>query len=85
MRIASWSWGGRDHVGIVSADGREATPLLADDAGVAALRLIEALANGEPLPQANRPRVAVDAITLRAPIPRPRAPTRPCARRRRMQ
>ena len=27
MRIASWSWGGRDHVGIVSADGREVTPL----------------------------------------------------------
>ena len=27
MRIASWSWGGRDHVGTISADGREATPL----------------------------------------------------------
>ena len=27
MRLASWSWGGRDHAGTVSADGREATPL----------------------------------------------------------
>jgi len=72
MRIASWSWGGRDHVGIVSADGREATPLLVDYAGGASLRLIETLAKGEPLPSANGPRVAVDAITLRSPIPRPR-------------
>jgi 2-keto-4-pentenoate hydratase/2-oxohepta-3-ene-1,7-dioic acid hydratase in catechol pathway len=72
MRIASWSWGGRDHVGIVSADGREATPLLVDYAGGATLRLIETLARGEALPPPNGPRVAVDAITLRAPIPRPR-------------
>ena len=72
MRIASWGWGGRDHVGLVSADGREATPLLVDYAGGAAMRLIETLARGEELPAANGPRVAVDAITLRAPIPRPR-------------
>ena len=55
MRIASWSWGGRHHVGTVSADGREATPLLVDYAGGAALRLLEALAQGESLPPANRP------------------------------
>jgi 2-keto-4-pentenoate hydratase/2-oxohepta-3-ene-1,7-dioic acid hydratase in catechol pathway len=72
MRIASWSWGGRHHVGTVSADGREATPLLVDYAGGAALRLLEALAQGESLPSATGPRVAVDAITLRAPVPRPR-------------
>ena len=72
MRIASWSWGGRHHVGTVSADGREAMPLLVDYAGGAALRLLEALVLGEALPAASGPRVAVDAITLRAPIPRPR-------------
>src|SRR4051812_9110248 len=72
MRIASWSWGGRDHVGMVSADGREATPLLVDYAGGATLRLIETLGRGEALPPPNGPRVAVEAITLRAPIPRPR-------------
>jgi len=72
MRMASWSSNGRHHVGTVSADGREATPLLVDYAGGAALRLLEALASGEPLPPANGPHVAVDAITLRAPIPRPR-------------
>ena len=72
MRIASWSWGGRHHAGIVSADGREATPLLVDYAGGAAMRLLEALSQGEPLPSAVGPRVAVDAVTLRAPVPRPR-------------
>ena len=27
MRIASWSWGGRPHAGLISPDGTEATPL----------------------------------------------------------
>ena len=54
MRIASWSWGGRDHVGTISADGREATPLAVADASRGALPLIEALARGEPLPAAVR-------------------------------
>ncbi|HEY6356090.1 MAG TPA: hydrolase, partial [Burkholderiaceae bacterium] len=66
MRIASWSWGGRHHAGTVSADGREATPLLVDYAGGAAMRLLEALASGAPLPSPTGPRVAVDAVTLRA-------------------
>ena len=72
MRIASWSWGGRDHAGTVSADGREATPLAVADASLGALPLIEALAAGRPLPAASGPRVSVDAIVLRAPLPRPR-------------
>jgi Fumarylacetoacetate (FAA) hydrolase family len=32
MRMASWRWGGRDHVGTPSPDGREATPLAVPDA-----------------------------------------------------
>lgn len=40
MRIASWSWGGRDQVGLVSADGRELTPLALADASRGALGLI---------------------------------------------
>src|SRR5881394_2148823 len=71
MRIASWSWGGRDHVGIVSHDragSEQATPL----AYPGALALIEALSRGEPLPPPSGPRVALSALTLRAPIPRPR-------------
>jgi 2-keto-4-pentenoate hydratase/2-oxohepta-3-ene-1,7-dioic acid hydratase in catechol pathway len=68
MRIASWSWGGRHHVGTVSNDGQQATPLSCPDA----LALIEALSRGEPCPPASGPRVAVSAVTLLAPIPRPR-------------
>ena len=71
MRIASWSWGGRHHVGTISADGREATPLAVADPSRGALPLIEALARGEPMPQPSGARLAVEAITLRAPLPRP--------------
>jgi 2-keto-4-pentenoate hydratase/2-oxohepta-3-ene-1,7-dioic acid hydratase in catechol pathway len=71
MRIASWSWGGRVHVGTISADGREATPLAVADATRGALPLIERLSRGESLPGASGTRVAVEAITLRAPLPRP--------------
>ena len=71
MRIASWSWGGRLHVGTIAADGREATPLAVADATRGALPLIEALARGEPLPPPAGARLPVDAIELRAPLPRP--------------
>ena len=71
MRLASWSWGGRDHVGTVSACGREATPLALADAARGALPLIQALARGEPLPAASGARLPVDVLTLRAPLPQP--------------
>jgi 2-keto-4-pentenoate hydratase/2-oxohepta-3-ene-1,7-dioic acid hydratase in catechol pathway len=71
MRLASWRWGGRDHVGTISHDGREATPLRVADASRGALPLIEALAQGEPLPSPSGTRLPVDAITLRAPLPKP--------------
>ena len=71
MRIASWSWGGRAHVGTISPDGREATPLAVADAARGALPLIEALARGEPLPSPSGARLPVEAIELRAPLPRP--------------
>ena len=71
MRMASWSWGGRDHVGTVSACGREATPLAVADASRGALPLIQALARGEALPVPLGARLPVEVITLRAPLPRP--------------
>ena len=71
MRIASWSWGGRFQVGMISADGREATPLALADATSGALPLIQMLARGEPLPGIAGARLAVEAIELRAPLPRP--------------
>jgi 2-keto-4-pentenoate hydratase/2-oxohepta-3-ene-1,7-dioic acid hydratase in catechol pathway len=71
MRIASWRWGGQDHVGLVSADGREATPLAVGNAARGALEVIQTLAAGKPLPRDAGPRVLLDAVTLRAPLPQP--------------
>ena len=71
MRIASWSWGGRLHVGLVSDDGREATPLALPDASRGALPLIQAMVGGQGLPRASGPRLPLSAITLAAPLPRP--------------
>jgi 2-keto-4-pentenoate hydratase/2-oxohepta-3-ene-1,7-dioic acid hydratase in catechol pathway len=71
MRMASWQWGGRDHVGTISSDGREATPLAVADASLGVLPLIRSLANGDPLPSPSGMRLPVDVITLRAPLPRP--------------
>jgi len=71
MRLASWSWGGRDHVGTVSADGREATPLAFRDASLGTLPLIQALARGEALPSPSGTRLPVDVIALRSPLPKP--------------
>jgi 2-keto-4-pentenoate hydratase/2-oxohepta-3-ene-1,7-dioic acid hydratase in catechol pathway len=72
MRIASWSWGGRPHVGTIAPSGREATPLAVADPGRGALGLIEALGRGEPLPPPTGARLPLEAIELRAPLPRPR-------------
>ena len=71
MRLASWSWGGREHVGTISADGREATPLALRDASLGTLPLIQALARGESLPSPSGARLPVEVLTLRAPLPRP--------------
>lgn len=71
MRLASWSWGGREHVGTISADGREAAPLAVRDSSAGVLPLIQALARGETLPPASGTRLPVDVVTLRAPLPRP--------------
>jgi 2-keto-4-pentenoate hydratase/2-oxohepta-3-ene-1,7-dioic acid hydratase in catechol pathway len=72
MRIASWSWGGRCHAGLISQDGQEATPLATGDAERGALPLIRAIVEGRTLPAEAGPRLPVSAVTLRAPLPRPR-------------
>ena len=71
MRIASWNWGGRSHVGILSADGREATPLAAPTPERGAFELVRSLAYGDPLPAPAGARLPVEAIELTAPL-RPR-------------
>jgi 2-keto-4-pentenoate hydratase/2-oxohepta-3-ene-1,7-dioic acid hydratase in catechol pathway len=72
MRIASWSWGGCPHAGLISPDGQEATPLAVAGAESGVLSLIRALVDGRALPAEAGPRLPVSAITLRAPLPRPR-------------
>jgi 2-keto-4-pentenoate hydratase/2-oxohepta-3-ene-1,7-dioic acid hydratase in catechol pathway len=71
MRMASWQWGGRDHVGTISPDGREATPLALPDASRGVLPLIQLLARGEALPPPSGARLPVEVLSLRAPLPRP--------------
>jgi 2-keto-4-pentenoate hydratase/2-oxohepta-3-ene-1,7-dioic acid hydratase in catechol pathway len=72
MRLASWTWGGLHHVGMVSACGREATPLAIADPERGVLGLIEALARGEPLPAPAGARLPTEVLSLRAPLPLPR-------------
>jgi 2-keto-4-pentenoate hydratase/2-oxohepta-3-ene-1,7-dioic acid hydratase in catechol pathway len=70
MRIASWSWGGRPHVGTISPSG-EVSALALDDPARGAQGLIEALARGEPMPTAAGARLPIEAVELRAQLPRP--------------
>jgi len=73
MRIASFQWKGRRHVGLVSADGGHISPipLGAGEAQAGALALIESLAAGQPMPAGGEP-VPLADVRLEAPIPRPR-------------
>lgn len=72
MRLASWSWGGRPHAGLVSADGSELTPLAVAEPWRGVLSIVRALAAGEPLPPASGPRLPTAVVELRAPLPHPR-------------
>jgi 2-keto-4-pentenoate hydratase/2-oxohepta-3-ene-1,7-dioic acid hydratase in catechol pathway len=77
MRIATYRWGGRRHVGQLSSDGRELTPLDLQRRGEqvqsrGALALIEHLAEGNSMPPAAGARLPLSAVTLDAPLPRPR-------------
>jgi 2-keto-4-pentenoate hydratase/2-oxohepta-3-ene-1,7-dioic acid hydratase in catechol pathway len=71
MRMASWRWGGTQHAGTVSPCGREVTPLAVPEPERGVLRLIQALARGEPLPRATGARLPIEAVALSAPLPRP--------------
>ncbi|MBA2548217.1 MAG: fumarylacetoacetate hydrolase family protein, partial [Burkholderiaceae bacterium] len=77
MRIATYQWGGRRHVGVLSNDAREVTPVdlkrrqeQVQSGG--ALALIEHLAEGNDFPSTNGTRLPLSAISLDAPLPRPR-------------
>jgi 2-keto-4-pentenoate hydratase/2-oxohepta-3-ene-1,7-dioic acid hydratase in catechol pathway len=74
MRIASYFWGGQRQVGLISADGQTVTPLALprQQAERGALAIIEALAEGAPMPETGGPSLPVSAVQLDAPIPQPR-------------
>ena len=74
MRIATYRWGGRRRVGLVSADGRNVTPLAVDERAQrrGALVLVESLADGDAMPRAAGPSLPLAAVELEAPIPLPR-------------
>lgn len=71
MRLACWSWGGAPHAGLVSACGKELTPLAAEHPELGALPLIQALARGDALPPPKGARLPTSAVELCAPLPRP--------------
>jgi 2-keto-4-pentenoate hydratase/2-oxohepta-3-ene-1,7-dioic acid hydratase in catechol pathway len=77
MRIATYRWGGRRHVGVLSNDAREVTPLDLRDRheqvqSRGAHALLEHLAEGKNFPAVNGTRLPLSAVTLEAPLPRPR-------------
>ncbi len=73
MKIAAYLQQGRPGVGIVSSDLLSVVPLDLPTAELAwgALPLIERLAAGAAMPATGAP-IALDAVKLTAPIPRPR-------------
>jgi 2-keto-4-pentenoate hydratase/2-oxohepta-3-ene-1,7-dioic acid hydratase in catechol pathway len=73
MKIAAYLDRGRPGVGILSSDLQSVLPLGLPEAELprGALPVIEMLAAGAPLPATGAP-VALDAVQLLAPIPRPR-------------
>jgi hypothetical protein len=64
MRLASWSWGGQSHIGIVSAQGHEVTALDTSDAAAGVLSLIERMVQGDSLPAAKGTRLPLIACTF---------------------
>ncbi len=77
MRVATYRWGGRRQVGVVSSDGREIVPIDLRQRGEqvqsrGALALLEHLAEGNDFPATNGARLPLSAVTLEAPLPRPR-------------
>ncbi|MFL6663982.1 MAG: fumarylacetoacetate hydrolase family protein [Rhizobacter sp.] len=74
MRIATFSWNGRRHVGIVDAAASVVRPLsLAGDAAArGALPVIEQAVASGALPQASGDAIPLADVALEAPLPHPR-------------
>jgi 2-keto-4-pentenoate hydratase/2-oxohepta-3-ene-1,7-dioic acid hydratase in catechol pathway len=74
LRIATFSFQGRRHVGVLSSDATSITPFALEGASadVGALALIDAAAAGRPLPATVGASIPLTEVRLEAPIPRPR-------------
>ena len=74
LKIAAFWWAGRRHVGRLSADERDVTPLALGDRAhaVGALALVEAMAEGATMPKPSGASLPLSAVKLDAPIPVPR-------------
>ena len=70
VKVVTYRWGGRRHVGTVSTDGVELTPLDLGERGArrGALACIEAQAEGRSVRPAG-PRLPLAAVDLEAPFP----------------
>jgi len=71
MRIATYQYQGRRHVGQVSADGRTVTAFELDDASRGVQPLIERAAAGARMPMATGLAAPLSDVKLEAPLPRP--------------
>ncbi len=74
MRIATFEHMGRRRVGLISGDGESVQPLQVPQAGaeLGALALVQDCAAGGPMPPADGSPLPLAAVTLEAPVPRPR-------------
>ena len=74
MKLATYKHQGLRQVGQLAADGRTITALdlAPQDAARGVLAVIEQLAQGRKLPTTAGPALALDSVTLEAPIPTPR-------------
>ena len=66
LKIAAYWWAGRRHVGRLSADERDVTPLALGDRAhdVGALALVEAMAEGQPVPKPAGAALPLSAVKL---------------------
>jgi 2-keto-4-pentenoate hydratase/2-oxohepta-3-ene-1,7-dioic acid hydratase in catechol pathway len=71
MRAVAYFYHGSPGVGVLGEDGRTVKPLALANAADGVIAIVEAQANGTPLPEPG-PALALDEVELRAPIPRPR-------------
>ena len=74
MKLATYLYQDRQHVGLVSDDGLSVQTLSLSDAehALGVLALVDRQANGVAFPDHQRERIAIDHVKLLAPLPKPR-------------